>query len=327
MATRFAQHLLGPDDHASRPAFGDVPQGTLYSCTDHGLIYQSDGATAWITWATLGGSIDWGETGDITDQNYDDVADAGALNEVARADHLHGMPSAAGGGGGNAPDGKPWNHSLPAAPEAEDDEFNDDTNHSGPINGLDSKWSLHNLGTASWRILDDETAPGCLALVLPAGQAADQHIYQAIPSFSDYVIEARFSHEAFNGREMWGINILDTSGNGVGMSFDYTQLGGMRMMSISSWGQTASVVTQLHMPMFGVFYHMWLRKSGSTYTAFAAPGDRIRAGTAAGNLSVIDLTHAPSAFTPAYITFGRTYTGGGTPSITLLDFFRVKDET
>ena len=52
--TRFSDHLL-EGNHASRPAFGDVPEGTLYSCTTHGLIYQSDGA-AWNTWATLGGS-------------------------------------------------------------------------------------------------------------------------------------------------------------------------------------------------------------------------------------------------------------------------------
>jgi hypothetical protein len=54
MTTRFAEHLLS-GTHASRPAFGSVPQGTLYACTDHDLIYQSDGATAWTTWATLGG--------------------------------------------------------------------------------------------------------------------------------------------------------------------------------------------------------------------------------------------------------------------------------
>jgi hypothetical protein len=54
MATTFANHLLGPDTHANRPAAGDVPSGTLYSCSDHSLIYQSDGST-WSTWATLGG--------------------------------------------------------------------------------------------------------------------------------------------------------------------------------------------------------------------------------------------------------------------------------
>lgn len=42
--------LLPADDHASRPAANTVPEGTLYPCTDHDLIYQSDGAT-WTTWA------------------------------------------------------------------------------------------------------------------------------------------------------------------------------------------------------------------------------------------------------------------------------------
>ena len=54
MTTRFADHLLD-GTHASRPAATAVPAGTLYSCTDHSLVYQSDGAT-WATWATLGGT-------------------------------------------------------------------------------------------------------------------------------------------------------------------------------------------------------------------------------------------------------------------------------
>jgi len=41
-------------DHASRPAATAVGDGTLYSCSTHSLIYQSDGAS-WSTWATLGG--------------------------------------------------------------------------------------------------------------------------------------------------------------------------------------------------------------------------------------------------------------------------------
>src|SRR5688572_7046606 len=40
-------------DHASRPAATAVGGGSLYSCSDHSLIYQSDGAS-WSTWATLG---------------------------------------------------------------------------------------------------------------------------------------------------------------------------------------------------------------------------------------------------------------------------------
>lgn len=43
--------------HAARPAASAVGGGTLYSCSDHSLIYQSDGS-AWSTWATVGGGGD-----------------------------------------------------------------------------------------------------------------------------------------------------------------------------------------------------------------------------------------------------------------------------
>lgn len=52
MTTRFAGHLL-TGTHAARPAATTVPDGTLYACSDHSLVYQSDTAT-WSTWATLG---------------------------------------------------------------------------------------------------------------------------------------------------------------------------------------------------------------------------------------------------------------------------------
>lgn len=79
MATRFADHLLD-GDHASRPAATAVPEGTLYACTDHGLIYQSDGAT-WSTWATLGstGAISAG----LLDAKGDLIA-ASAADTAAR---------------------------------------------------------------------------------------------------------------------------------------------------------------------------------------------------------------------------------------------------
>jgi hypothetical protein len=41
--------------HASRPAANAVGTGTLYSCSTHSLIYQSDGSS-WSTWATLTGT-------------------------------------------------------------------------------------------------------------------------------------------------------------------------------------------------------------------------------------------------------------------------------
>lgn len=55
--TLVTDFLLASGNHASRPASG--PDGTLYSCTTHNLIYRYTNAGGWVTWATLssGGSV------------------------------------------------------------------------------------------------------------------------------------------------------------------------------------------------------------------------------------------------------------------------------
>jgi hypothetical protein len=70
----------------------DTAAPAVYVCAD-----ASTGAAVWIE-VSGGGSIDWGEDADITMLDYDDVADSGALDEVARADHRHGMPAEGAGG-------------------------------------------------------------------------------------------------------------------------------------------------------------------------------------------------------------------------------------
>lgn len=54
MADTTLPALLSTGDHASRPAASAVGTGALYSCTDHALVYQTDGSS-WTTWASLGG--------------------------------------------------------------------------------------------------------------------------------------------------------------------------------------------------------------------------------------------------------------------------------
>lgn len=49
------QGILETGTHSARPAATAVTAGTLYSCTTHSLVYQSDGAT-WSTWASLSGT-------------------------------------------------------------------------------------------------------------------------------------------------------------------------------------------------------------------------------------------------------------------------------
>ena len=90
--TTFANHLLD-GTHAARPAATAVPAGTLYSCSDHGLVYQSDGAT-WATWATLGTSGGIAATlldakGDLIAASAADTAaklTAGANNKLLTTD-------------------------------------------------------------------------------------------------------------------------------------------------------------------------------------------------------------------------------------------------
>lgn len=91
-ATVAGIHLSG--DHASRPAANTVPDGSLYSCSTHDLIYQSDfGGNSWATWATLGAAI--GDILDLPTAETDDtlvLAPDGAGGVEFRAE--------TGGGGG-----------------------------------------------------------------------------------------------------------------------------------------------------------------------------------------------------------------------------------
>lgn len=72
MTTRFIDHLL-TGDHASLPAANAVPQGTLYSCTDHEKIYQSDGSATWSDWATITGAAPGAHASSHEDGGGDEI--------------------------------------------------------------------------------------------------------------------------------------------------------------------------------------------------------------------------------------------------------------
>lgn len=87
-------------DHASRPAATAVGKGTLYACSTHSLVYQSD-AASWSTWATLGsvgGSITVdGDTGDGPVSSVDTIVFDGATI----TDDTGGQVTVSGLGGGS----------------------------------------------------------------------------------------------------------------------------------------------------------------------------------------------------------------------------------
>jgi hypothetical protein len=90
--------------HAARPAASAPPVGSVYSCSDHGLVYVTDGAS-WTTWATLGSTVTFGGTGDMPASNPGDAEAAGASGKVSDAGHVHGRESfgSAGDIGASAP--------------------------------------------------------------------------------------------------------------------------------------------------------------------------------------------------------------------------------
>jgi hypothetical protein len=100
---------LGIDTHANRPAANTVPDGSIYSCSTHSLIYKSNYAgNSWSTWATLGSAA----SGSITASGYTQstakllgrsTASTGAIEEITVGSGLSlsaGSLTATGGAAG-----------------------------------------------------------------------------------------------------------------------------------------------------------------------------------------------------------------------------------
>ena len=246
---------------------------------------------------------------------------AGTATNSSHEDHVH---PAASGGSTNAPDGKPYNFSPAASPKTIDDEFSDLTaSQSGPVNGLNAKWTKHNLGTSSWWALSDSKAPGSFLFTLPSGQTADQAIYQATPA-GDFTIQCRLSAVwgAAGGRSMWAMFALDTSGNGCSASFDLngssSQVG---YRDVTNWQQSGTFVdvgfsVGVYALLAGAPVTMTLRKASGVYFVSATLGDRV---LAPGN---IEVSHTPTAFTNAYVGIGRIYDSGTAISSVAYDYLR-----
>lgn len=217
---------------------------------------------------------------------------------------------------GNAPDRKPWNFTPPTTANAMDDEFGDATSQSGPVNGLDAKWSKHNLGTSTWLRLSDSYAPGALGLDIPTGQTAEQWIYQAVPAGA-CTFSVRFTLEYASDRQMFTLAILDTSGTGVGFRIDTGAA--PQIMNITTWSQTSTVVALTPAWNSGTEYWfspmtLFLRSDGAhNYYASQTLGDRALQ-------ALLPEVTQNRTFTDAYVGFGRSF-GTGVSKVTL-DYFR-----
>lgn len=271
-----------------------------------------------VTWETFGSLDEGGESsvGQLWPRGGSAPGSTGATGATGPA----GPTGPTGPAGSRYPDTKPGTEELPSSANAMDDEFSDASGHSGPLNGLAAKWSKHNIGTASWLILDDAQAPGSLLFAIPASNPADQGIYQPVPA-GDFRAVARFEAAHMGDRQMWGLFIVSTAGAGVSMTGDDTA-DVARLRNLTAWVQTSSVAPGAYTAGYGyvagVPITLSLRKSGTTYFGSLWHGERVKPS------AMIEISGTPTAFTPAYVGFGRVHGGGslGTSRIAL-DYFRI----
>ena len=116
---------LGPDTHANRPAANasGLPIGSLYLCSDHSLIYKTDGSS-WSTWATLGGG------------SHAASHESGGADEI----DVTGLTGAGGGGVG-------WNQDVNESGAS----FANFTGVSGTWASNGSEIQQTNAGTGAYR--------------------------------------------------------------------------------------------------------------------------------------------------------------------------------
>jgi hypothetical protein len=132
----------------------------------------------------------------------------------------------------------------PSSPFSMDDEFDDTDDNSGPINGLDAKWTWRNQGTAAASF----TTAGHLKLTPPQSSGINWRIIEQNAPAGNYTIEAKFSIE---GRKLnvvrAGLVLVDgTNGDfyAIHLQLDQTTIstshGPVANMNVDRWNSVTS---------------------------------------------------------------------------------------
>ena len=215
MADTTLPALLDTGTHAARPAATAVGSGALYSCTDHSLVYQSDGST-WTTWATLGGSGDvatdaiWDAAGDLAVGSGADTAarlaigTAGQVLTVNAGATAPEWAAAAGGSGDGYDAGYDPRRPPSSGLNAVTDEFDDSS--------LDGDWTWTTTPAAT---VSESVYPGWLNLDGGTDASSTEHILRRAfaPGSAALSVAARVRFGMANGNYSGaiGVGLLDTS--------------------------------------------------------------------------------------------------------------------
>lgn len=311
MASSNLPDVLLEGDHASRPAATAVVAGALYACSDHGLVYQSDGSS-WSTWATLGSSstpdhnhtTTAGDGGDLdapvigdyavfTEASAPSTPSSGLVAVYAKSDGRIYSKDDGGteygpfdAGGGSDPRDFPSAYTLDDLALGSGILFNE---AAGVPTGMTA------LGTIA--STDYAAMPG-LDLLLDAGD----HLYLADPG-GDLEAMIHFS-DTDDANGMFGIGFIDNSGNGH--CFVQYQNNLYQMAAASNlYSGTGTNIGSQTIDATNTFAHQWIavKRVGTTLTARMS-----RDGTSAGFSSA---TTGVTNSTSTRIAVGRWFGGNG----------------
>lgn len=274
MADTTLPGLLATGDHASRPAASAVGTGALYSCTTHGLVYQSDGSS-WSTWATLGGgSVDaadvTADTSGFGNASGDDVQEVlGELDAAITSAGSGGAPTTvkylvgALDGGLSAEKVKAGLYvnydpdEYPTSGTALTDEFDDGSVAGG--------WGW----TGTTPTYDETTYPGFL-YVDTAKNITNKFRIAYVPGATAFTVAAKVAlavRNQDNAAMAWGIATFDSSDNILWQIYLQTSgnaaaVDDVRIFGTAGTGGTVKVG-------FGRWVYLALqRDSGGVYTAY-----------------------------------------------------------
>lgn len=238
------------------------------------------------------------------------TADSTAAEGVAWA-----APSGGGGGASHL-----TVHDKPTSAHSYDDEFEDDTSQSGHSNGLASKWSRRVIASGAVKTGSSDVQGGLFIDGTGANQPSGVWGLEQSVSFSgDFTIACRLSIDYMSERQMIGIHVVDSSGDGWCLPIDSADVTYLRNLTGNATGLAALATPVNGQDITGRMARLVLRRISNVFHAGVMKDDV--------TMPVNVLTTSVSdTRTIAKIGIGRYYSAGSGGACRVhVDYFRVTE--
>ncbi len=192
-----------------------------------------------------------------------------------------GSTGATGAPGGAVADAKP------GSPNAMDDEFDDTSGMSGPVNGLNARWTWRNQGSASVSF----PSLGGMRILLPASATTNTRILEQAVAAGDFTFEAKVALHSYSANfANAGIVVIDRTNDDFykfGLENAATATAAGTYMIQQYWTNVTTFSSALTLRTYGAnqVYLRAMRVSGVLEFWYSTNGeDWINFGTGLGGI-------------------------------------------